>query len=201
MEDRLHHRAGRDPGAPRPSLTGLAPIPHHPADLAADTGPLGLHENTTRRSRGNVTTPSKPADRQPNNHKHAHTPLRTLRAHPLTPKPASQAARIGGSRLSEAFCSYLGVSADRVAGPLAPSDSCRALIRQGAKAQGAASHGDRSMSARPRQPPGGEGLRRYRASRGDGEERAHSSAPTEVLIGGWRADVRARALSRQGGVM
>ena len=25
MEDRLHHRAGRDPGAPRPSLTGLAP--------------------------------------------------------------------------------------------------------------------------------------------------------------------------------
>ena len=31
MEDRLHHRAGRDPGATRPSLTGLVPIPHHPA--------------------------------------------------------------------------------------------------------------------------------------------------------------------------
>jgi hypothetical protein len=100
MEDRLHHRAGRDPGTPRPSLTGLAPTPHHPADPAAATGQLGLHENTTIRSRGNVNTPSKPADRQPNNHQHAHTPLRTLRAHPLTRKPASQAARIGGFRLS-----------------------------------------------------------------------------------------------------
>ena len=92
--------------------------------------------------------------------------------------------------LSEAFCSYLGVSADRVAGPLAASDSCRALVRGGAKGPGAAGRGDRSMSARPRQPRDGEGLRRYRAS-----------ARTEVLIGGWRADVGAKALSRQGGVM
>ena len=31
VEDRLHHRAGRDPGAPRPNLTALTPVPSPPS--------------------------------------------------------------------------------------------------------------------------------------------------------------------------
>jgi hypothetical protein len=98
-------------------------------------------------------------------------------------RPSSRVA------LSEAFCTDLGYPPIAcLVLSLLPTAAARSS--EGAKGSGAASRGDRSMSARARQPRDGEGLRRYRGS-----------APTGVLIGGWRADVGAKALSRQGGVM
>ena len=83
MEDRLHHRAGRDPGAPRPSLTGLAPIPHHPADPAAATGPLGLHENPPDVPAGTSTHPqSQPTGSQTTTNTLTHHSERCARTHP-----------------------------------------------------------------------------------------------------------------------
>ena len=102
--------------------------------------------------------------------------------------------------LNDAFCRYSRVSADRTAGPLAASIRLPRADQRRANAAGAASRfrpaaehrGDRSVSARPRQPHDSEGLCRYPVV----------SAPAEVLIGRVaRGARRAKALSRQGGVM
>ena len=100
--------------------------------------------------------------------------------------------------LSETFCSYTGYPPiARLVLSLLPTAAARSS--KGANAPGAASrfqpaadhHGDRSMRARPREPHDSEGLRRDPAY-----------APTEALIGRVaRGCRRAKALSRQGGVM
>ena len=83
LEDRLHHRARRDPRAPRPSLTAPPRSPQPPADPTADTGPLGLpRKRPPHASRGNADTPitaSRPAVKPPPTRSHtAQNPPRTL---------------------------------------------------------------------------------------------------------------------------
>ena len=99
MEDRLHHRAGRDPGAPRPSLTGPVPIPHHPA-TPRPTPARSACTKTPPDVPAGTSTPhqSQPTGSQPPpTHSHtAHNPARAL----TNRKSASETSRIGGSRLS-----------------------------------------------------------------------------------------------------
>ena len=100
MEDRLHHRAGRDPGAPRPNLTELAP------SLTAQ--PTRGRHRRARRARKTAATRSrrqldtlKASQQAVHNHQHPHTSIQNDTRALTYRQSASEATRIGGFRLSQ----------------------------------------------------------------------------------------------------